>query len=175
MWIFWSDFWVEFWEVSFGRWVSRAWIFQGASFAGKNRVKKFEPRIRVQNSGVQNSFHRIRAWIRVPEARNPLCRLLSLTNFGRWKTFKICWKVPVKYLGLSPSTVGPPDWFQEWLRIKAHRFFPITLPTVLGDALRVSPSTAGSPHWFPEWLRIKAHRFSQSLYQPYSEAPVKYF
>ena len=25
-------------------------------------------------------------------------------------------------LGLSPSTVGSPGWFQEWLRIKAHRF-----------------------------------------------------
>ena len=47
--------------------------------------------------------------------------------------------------------------------------FPITLPTVLGDALRLSPSTVGSPDWFPEWLRIKSHRLSQSLFQPYSE------
>ena len=33
--------------------------------------------------------------------------------------------------------------------------FPITLPTVLGDTLRLSPSTVGSPDWFPEWLGIK--------------------
>ena len=25
-------------------------------------------------------------------------------------------------LRLSPNTVGSPDWFQEWLRIKAHQF-----------------------------------------------------
>ena len=56
MWIFWPDFWVEFWKVNFGRWISREWIFPGASFAAENRVKKFDPRIRVQNSGVQNSF-----------------------------------------------------------------------------------------------------------------------
>ena len=49
--------------------------------------------------------------------------------------------------------------------------FPIALPTVLGDALRLSPSTVGSPDWFQEWLRIKAHRFSQSLSQPCSETP----
>ena len=49
--------------------------------------------------------------------------------------------------------------------------FPIPLPTVLGDALRLSPSTVGSPDWFQEWLQIKANRFSQSLSQPYSETP----
>ena len=78
MWIFWPDFWVEFWTVNFGRWISRRWIFQGASFPGKNRTKKFDPRIRVRNSGVQYSFSRIRAQIRVSEVQNPLCKNLSL-------------------------------------------------------------------------------------------------
>ena len=80
MWIFWPDFWVEFWKVNFGRWISRRWIFEGASFPAKNRTKELDPRIRVRNSGVQNSFPRIRAQIRVPEAQNPLCRNLSLTE-----------------------------------------------------------------------------------------------
>ena len=55
-------------------------IFQGASFAGKNRVKNFDPRIRVQNSGTQNSIPRIRPQVRVSEVQNPLCRHLSLTE-----------------------------------------------------------------------------------------------
>ena len=49
--------------------------------------------------------------------------------------------------------------------------FPIALPTVLGDALRLSPNTVNSPDWFQEWFRKEAHRFSQSLFQPYSETP----
>ena len=44
----------------------------------KNRIKKFDTRIRVQNSGVQHSFHRIRPQIRVPEVQNPLCTNLPL-------------------------------------------------------------------------------------------------
>ena len=83
MWIFWPDFWVEFWKVNFGRWISRRWIFQGASFPGKNRTKKFDPRIWVRNSGVQNSFSRIRAQIRVSEVQNPR---LSLREGGLSKT-----------------------------------------------------------------------------------------
>ena len=55
-------------------------FFKGPLLLEKNRVKKFDPKIRVQNSGVKNSFHRIRAKIRVPEAQNPLCRLFSLRN-----------------------------------------------------------------------------------------------
>ena len=78
MWIFQPEFWGEFCDLNFRKWISRGWIFQGASFAGKQSVKKFDPRIRVQNSGVQNSFPRIRPQIRVPEAQNPLCRPLSL-------------------------------------------------------------------------------------------------
>ena len=47
MWIFWPDFWVEFWKVNSGKWVwgSRA-NFLGASFAGKKDQK-----IRAKNSG----------------------------------------------------------------------------------------------------------------------------
>ena len=61
---FWPDFWVEFWKVNFG-----------GSLAEKTRIKKFDPRIRVQNLGVQNSFRRARLQIR---NLNPLCRNLSL-------------------------------------------------------------------------------------------------
>ena len=53
-------------------------------------------------------------------------------------------------LGLSPSTVASPNWFQEWFRKEAHPF-PIALPTVLGDNLRLSPSTVGSSNWFQEY------------------------
>ena len=53
--VFRPDFWVEFWEVSFSR-VN----FSGGLFCWKNGVENFDPRDRVQNSGVQNSFHRIR-------------------------------------------------------------------------------------------------------------------
>ena len=59
------------------------------------------------------------------------------------------WATSIRhFVGLSPSTVGSPGWFQEWLRIKGPSVFPIALPTVLGDALRLSPSTVGSPDWF---------------------------
>ena len=44
---FWPDFWVEFRKVNFGRWISRGWIFLGASLASKTRIKKFDPRVRA--------------------------------------------------------------------------------------------------------------------------------
>ena len=49
---FWPDFWVEFGEVNFGSWISRGWIFQGASLLlekqdQKNRPKEFGSKIRV--------------------------------------------------------------------------------------------------------------------------------
>ena len=71
------DLWVEFWNVN------REWIFLSVNFSGglfwwKNRIKKLDPRIRVQNSGVQNLFPRIRPQIRVSEVQNPLCRHLFL-------------------------------------------------------------------------------------------------
>ena len=69
----------EFWEVNFS-----TVNFSGASFPGKNRTKKFDPRIRVRNSGVQNSFSRIRAQIRVSEVQNPLCRNSSLNISCNW-------------------------------------------------------------------------------------------
>ena len=47
---------------------------------GKNS-QKFDPRIRIKNSGIQESFPRIRPQIQVPEVQNPLCRLLSLRDF----------------------------------------------------------------------------------------------
>ena len=57
MWIFWPDIWVEFWMMNLGSRISWGWIFQGASSAGKkNRIKKFDPRLRVRKSGVQNFF-----------------------------------------------------------------------------------------------------------------------
>ena len=45
----------------------------GASFAGKHRIKKFDPRLQVPNSGVQNSFSRIR----VPEVQRFVPDLLG--------------------------------------------------------------------------------------------------
>ena len=38
------DFWVEFWKVNFGRWISRRWIFLGASFADKKKDEKNPPK-----------------------------------------------------------------------------------------------------------------------------------
>ena len=40
-----------------------------------------------------------------------------ITSFGFVKT-PFCYTP----LGLSPSTVGSPDWFREWFRKEAHRF-----------------------------------------------------
>ena len=56
--IFLAWFWVAFWKVNLGRWISRGWNFQGASFAGSNKVKRFDSRIRVQNSGIQSLVSR---------------------------------------------------------------------------------------------------------------------
>ena len=74
----------EFWEVNFS-----TVNFSGASFPGKNRTKKFDPRIRVRNSGVQNSFSRIRVQIRVSEVQNPLCRNLSLNKSRSSSSFSL--------------------------------------------------------------------------------------
>ena len=48
-------------------------------------------------------------------------------------------------LGLSPSTVGSPRLVSGMAPNQGPSVFPITLPTVLGEALRLSPSTVGSP------------------------------
>ena len=53
--------------------------FRGALFIGKHRTKKFDPRIRPQNSGLKNSHPRIRPQIRVHEVQNPLRGNLPLT------------------------------------------------------------------------------------------------
>ena len=66
-------FWCEFWAVNFLR-VN----FWGGSFYGKHRAKKFDPRIRPQNSGLKNSHPRIRPQIRVREVQTPLCGNLPL-------------------------------------------------------------------------------------------------
>ena len=66
-------------DVNFWRWISWGWIFEGALFIGKHRTKKFDPRIRPQNSGLKNSHPRIRPQIRVHEVQNPLCGNLPLT------------------------------------------------------------------------------------------------
>ena len=76
----------EFWEVSFS-----TVNFSGALFfLGKNRTKKFDPRIRVRNSGVQNSFTRIRAQIRVSSAKWPCRGALWILWPDFWVEF---WKV----------------------------------------------------------------------------------
>ena len=45
------DFWVEFWKVSFERWIFWVWIFQGASLAvktgSKNSTQEFGSKIRA--------------------------------------------------------------------------------------------------------------------------------
>ena len=37
------EFWREFFDVNFGRWISRGWIFEGAPFIGKHRTKNSTP------------------------------------------------------------------------------------------------------------------------------------
>ena len=64
-----------------------------------------------------------------------------------------------------------PVGFKNGSDKKGPSVFPIALPTVLGDALRLSPSTVGSSDWFQEWLGTKGGWFSQPLFQPYSETP----
>ena len=60
--IFCPDFRVEFWKGKLG-----GAFLEGEFFGGplvlekKHRIKKFDPRIRLQNSGVQNLFPRIRS------------------------------------------------------------------------------------------------------------------
>ena len=53
MWTFQPEFWGEFSDVNFGRWISWGWIFEVALFTGKHKAKKFDPRIRPQNSGLK--------------------------------------------------------------------------------------------------------------------------
>ena len=69
------DFWVEFWKVIFGRWISWGWIFLGAAFAGKpeskNSTWEFGSKIRASKIcfpefGPKFGFRR---------RKNPLCRL----------------------------------------------------------------------------------------------------
>ena len=52
----------------------------GLSGWKKSRIKKIDPQIRVQNSGVQDSLPRIRPRIRVRRCKIPPCRNLSLTE-----------------------------------------------------------------------------------------------
>ena len=50
--------------------------------------------------------------------------------------------------------------------------FPIALPTVFGDDLRLSLSNVGSSHWFQEWLGTKArHLLETPLLRTPSENP----
>ena len=94
----------EFWGVNFSK-VN----FSGGLFCFKNTRKKFDTRIRVQNSGVQNSCPTIRPLIRVPEAQNPLRRLSSLIH---------C----IKFY-YAPSGHGPPHLR---LRRRPHKHFSCT-------------------------------------------------
>ena len=67
-------------------------------------------------------------------------------------------------LGPSGRAVPKYCWLSQLVSgIALHQgssVFPIALPAVFGDALRLSPNTVGSSDWFQEWLRIKAHRCS---------------
>ena len=66
-------------RLNFGRWILGSESLEGEFFRGPLSLDKRESKKSgVQNSGVQNLFPRIRPWIRVPAAQNPLCRLLSL-------------------------------------------------------------------------------------------------
>ena len=78
---------VVFFQISgsnFGRSILRCEFLEGEFLRGPlfcwKTGFKVEPRIRVQNLGVQNLGPRIRPQIRVSEAQNPLCRNLSLRN-----------------------------------------------------------------------------------------------
>ena len=109
--------------------------FSGASFPGKNRTKKFDPRIRVRNSGVQNSFSRIRAQIRVSEVQNPLCRNLSLFMFigfflARFSGTPGNPGYPAKNPGsqLAGVVVGP-LWRQDFARSCRHAGPDLTIKT----------------------------------------------
>ena len=95
--------------LNFGRWILGGEFLEGEFFRGplllakKNRVKQFDSRIRVQNSGVQNLFRRIRPQIRVPEVQNPLSRNLSLRgdNFYFWEeNVALSFKNPLKILNV---------------------------------------------------------------------------
>ena len=60
MWIFQPEFWGQFFDVNFGRWISRGCIFQGASFAGKkteskNSTREFGPKFGSPKFVSQNS------------------------------------------------------------------------------------------------------------------------
>ena len=68
MWIFQPEFWGEFFDVNFGRWISWAWIFEGALFlleniGPKNSTPEFGPKIRgskirIPEFGVEFGFTR---------------------------------------------------------------------------------------------------------------------
>ena len=126
MWIFWPDFWVEFWKVNFERWISWGWTFLGASLCWKKQAQKVRPRNSgpkfgrpkyvSQNSGPNSGFglkdgkgwgHKrgdlimsFSTW-KTPE--NPL----KIPWFSKWRFFKhvsgifmaqLPWKVHEKYL-----------------------------------------------------------------------------
>ena len=77
----------------------------------------------------------------------------------------LCSQIVPEYCWISQLVSG-------MVQKRGPSVFPIALPTVLGDDLRLSPSTVGSSDWFQEWLRKDARRFSRSLFQPYSETPA---
>ena len=81
----------------------------GALLLEKNRVKKFDPRIRIRNSGVQNSSRRIRPQIRVLEVQNPLCRNLSLTTKDFCPPPALGWKFLLRRTW-SEQKVLPPQF-----------------------------------------------------------------
>ena len=81
--------------------------FFRASFAEKTQDKKFDPRIRVQNSGIQNSFPRIRPQVRVPEVRNPLCGNVSLKEESSLSHFEIEAACNLNLLSTLTRTIAP--------------------------------------------------------------------
>ena len=48
------------------------------------------------------------------------------------------------------GTVGSPRLVSGMIQKRGPSVFPIALPTVLRDDLRLSPSTVGSDDWFQE-------------------------
>ena len=73
--------------LNFGRTILRAEFLEGELFRGplllEKRIKNFDPRMRVQNPGVQNSFSRIQPQLQVLEVQTPLCVNLSLKESSK--------------------------------------------------------------------------------------------
>ena len=151
----------------FGRWISWGWIFEGALFIGKHRTKKFDPRIRPQNSGLKNSHPRIRPQIRVHEVQNPLCGNLPLRkcrNFDKDSSYGwTLWVIPPVRLGLSGRNCGKNPEKKPGNPLRACPGSPLGSTAGMPQTRHLKPpehfqkclplSTAGDASVFQKWFQ----------------------